>query len=90
MNNNMLQRGVEDGAKNYIAQPKDNSLPALLEEAFVLLERRFANFGSCPKPFFLGGRRMHAPPSQASARVHIFLVSFLDARRLVGCASSSR
>ena len=82
MANRMLQRGVEDVTNNYIAQPKDHTLASLLEEAFVLLEMRFANFGSCPAPF----SRMHAPPSQASARVHSFLVSLFDARRLVGCA----
>ena len=68
MNNNMLQRGVEDGAKNYIAQPKDASLPALLEESFVLLELRFANFGSCPEPLsWEGGACMRLPPRRLPA-----------------------
>ncbi|KAJ1476014.1 hypothetical protein T484DRAFT_1826299 [Baffinella frigidus] len=39
-----LQRGATDAGKNYIAQPKDNTLPSLLHEAFKLLEIRFANY----------------------------------------------
>ena len=45
MAQNLLQRGVTDVSKQHIAQPKDNTLPSLLEEAFLLLEIRFANFG---------------------------------------------
>jgi len=43
-----LMKGVEDLSKAYVAQPKDNTLPSLLHEAFILLEIRFANFGPAP------------------------------------------
>ena len=31
-----LMKGVEDLSKAYVAQPKDNTLPSLLHEAFIL------------------------------------------------------
>ena len=40
----LLQKGVTDPSKSYIANPKDGSLQALLHEAFKVLEHRFANF----------------------------------------------
>ena len=48
MANRVLQRGVVDISKQYLAAPKDNTLASLLNEAFRLLEIRFANFGSGP------------------------------------------
>jgi hypothetical protein len=39
-----LQRGATDPGKSYIAQPKDDTLPSLLHEAFKLLEFRFSNY----------------------------------------------
>ena len=63
-----MQRGVTDGTNNYIAQPKEGELPSYLEEAFKLLEFRFANFGSCPGPFSReGGALMKLPPSPPPA-----------------------
>ncbi|KAJ1476010.1 hypothetical protein T484DRAFT_1826294 [Baffinella frigidus] len=44
MANRVLQRGVTDVSKQFLAAPKDNTLASLLDAAFTLLEIRFANF----------------------------------------------
>ena len=64
MAQNLLQRGVTDVSKQHIAQPKDNTLPSLLEEAFLLLEIRFANFG---KPHCLHPLREMCLPAPCTA-----------------------
>ena len=50
----------------------------------VVFWQTTANTDYSPRTHRLGGRRIDAPPSHPPARVHCFLVSVVDAHRLVG------